>query len=491
MAVSIADMERVALGGDSLRFDNDMGNVIELGDLSDDLGLSMLMNPSKVSTNHSSGGSGTISVASSGYDNGARTININSYAPPPSNASASASASRIDFAPLEPLEPIAFDAQPIDMNNFGGSPLEVNVVREAAQPESKGMFGGLFGNSQTATGPGVSLATPARDPEAEKKEKSDYLNKLQRLEQKGFPVARKFTMDNSLEEIKTEYFRLVDARQLETSLKFQRQMLMGAITGMEWLNGRFDPFDVKLDGWSESVHENIEDFDEIFEELYDKYKDRGKMSPEMRLVMAVGGSGFMCHVSNTFFRSKMPSMDEVLRRNPELARQMATAAAQQAGPGFGNFMGMAMGVQPPATPQAFPANGGPGSFAPSSVGPAGAFFASSSTIPTAVPESSQPTPTVNRQTARREMAGPSGAGVEDILKTFEEVRRAEAAAASVPQPAAGYATQPAVAAAMNSAASVVSAEDLMSQESGRTGNTSGRRRRRAQPPVGNTIALNV
>ena len=40
MAVSIADMERVALGGDSLRFDSDAGNVIELGDLSDDLGLS-------------------------------------------------------------------------------------------------------------------------------------------------------------------------------------------------------------------------------------------------------------------------------------------------------------------------------------------------------------------------------------------------------------------------------------------------------------------
>ena len=40
-------------------------------------------------------------------------------------------------------------------------------------------------------------------------------------------------MDNSLEEIKTEYFRLVDARQLETSLKFQRQMLMGAITGKD------------------------------------------------------------------------------------------------------------------------------------------------------------------------------------------------------------------------------------------------------------------
>jgi hypothetical protein len=27
----------------------------------------------------------------------------------------------------------------------------------------------------------------------------------------------------------------------------------------------------KLDGWSDSVYENIDDYDDTFEELYDKY----------------------------------------------------------------------------------------------------------------------------------------------------------------------------------------------------------------------------
>jgi len=486
MSVSIADMQQVALGGDGLRFGgDDIGNVIEIGDLNDDLGLSMLANPNKLSVNQ--GG-------------GERTINFSapSAPPPPSNGGGLAG---IDVTPLEPLEPISLD--------IGSEPPfapEIHVNREPANAP-QGSFGGLFGNSQSATGPGVTLSSSSSDPQAEKKEKSDYLNKLQRLEQKGFPVSRKFTMDNSLEEIKTEYYRLVDARQLETSLKFQRQMLMGAITGLEWLNGRFDPFDLKLDGWSENVHENIEDFDEIFEELYDKYKDRGKMSPEMRLIMAVGGSGFMCHVSNSFFRSKMPSMDDVLRNNPQLARQMAAAAAQQAGPGFGNFMGMAMGMNGggggpqqqfngPPNPMGFAGNGGPQG--PSPMGPSpsmsaptaetGAFFAASGAPPAPMPQPQRPT-------ARREMTGPSGAGVEDILRQFEEARRAEAAQASTPQPATGFSTQPAVAAAVG-AASVVSADEMMSQaesmRTGVTGATGGRRgRRRAQPPVGNTISLNV
>ena len=475
-SVSIADMERVAMGGGSLRMGggNDIGDVIELGDLNDDLGLSMLMNPSKAN------------ISTSREQSSSRVIQMNSvpeqstFTQPPQSVSFGSSQQSISInsLPLEPLEPISvgFESEPIDMGNFGGPPVDVGV---------KSSYGGLYGNNQSATGPGIQLASPARDPEAEKKEKGDYLNKLQRLEAKGFPVARKFTMDNALDEIKTEYFRLVDARQLETSLKFQRQMLMGAITGMEWLNGRFDPFDLKLEGWSENVHENVEDFDEIFEELYDKYKDRGKMSPEMRLIMAVGGSGFMCHVSNSFFRAKMPSMDDVLKNNPMLARQMAAAAAAQAGPGFGNFMGMAMGVPQgqQGQAQAFPGNGGP------DVAATGAFFASpmpQQQQPDRIPQQTQ------RPTARREMSGPTG--VDDILKTFDEIRAAEAVASASAgfQMANGVITQPAVAAAMTSGMS----EDGRSVGSTRTGatnttNTLKPRRRRAQPPVGNELSIDA
>ena len=40
---------------------------------------------------------------------------------------------------------------------------------------------------------------------------------------------------------------------------------------LEFLNNKFDPFDIKLDGWSESVNESINDYDEVFEELAEKY----------------------------------------------------------------------------------------------------------------------------------------------------------------------------------------------------------------------------
>jgi hypothetical protein len=255
---------------------------------------------------------------------------------------------------------------------------------------------------------------------------------------------------------------------------------------------------VKLDGWSEAVHENVEDFDEIFEELYDKYKERGKMPPEMRLMMAVAGSGFMCHVSNTFMRQRMPNADDILRKNPELARQFAQAAATSAGGGFGNFMGMAMGAgQQQAPPQ--PMTGMQGPAGPqgmdSQPSPTGAFFGSSQQ---SMPNAPQVMASVEpRQTARREMRGPSG--VDDILQTFEEVRRKEMmgnvgggmeGVVQMPPPDMGMGIPP----SMNQGAATIAAMEMESLASGDMGSTTesrGGRRRRKAPISGNTLALNV
>jgi hypothetical protein len=79
-------------------------------------------------------------------------------------------------------------------------------------------------------------------------------------------------------------------------------MLLGCITGLEFMNNKFDPFDLELDGWSESINENVDDYDDIFEELAEKYKGSSNMAPELKLLLMVGGSGFMFHLSNSMFK---------------------------------------------------------------------------------------------------------------------------------------------------------------------------------------------
>jgi hypothetical protein len=126
-------------------------------------------------------------------------------------------------------------------------------------------------------------------------------------------------------------------------------MLMAVINGMEFLNNRFDPFDIKLDGWSEQINENITDYDDIFGELYEKYKSKATMAPELKLLFQLGGSAMMVHMTNTMFKSAMPGMDDILRQNPDLMRSFQNAAVNSmagTNPGFSGFMTNMMNPEP-------------------------------------------------------------------------------------------------------------------------------------------------
>ena len=99
-----------------------------------------------------------------------------------------------------------------------------------------------------------------RDYEKERKEKAELLFKLEKLDRLGIKMSKKYNFSSDIEEMRFEYNRIKSARSLESSIKFQKKMLMACVTGIEFLNNRFDPLDLKLDGWSESVHENINDY---------------------------------------------------------------------------------------------------------------------------------------------------------------------------------------------------------------------------------------
>ena len=174
------------------------------------------------------------------------------------------------------------------------------------------------------------------------KDKQELLFKLERLSKQGCTLSGKFTMSTPYEELKGEYDRLKKQKEIENSIKFQRKVLMAVVTGAEFLNSRFDPFDAKPDGWSESVHENLNDYDDIFEELHLKYQTKSTMPPEAKLIMSLVGSGFMYHITNSMFKTSMPAMGDVLKSNPDLMRQFTSATINTMGqdnPGFANFMG--------------------------------------------------------------------------------------------------------------------------------------------------------
>jgi len=214
------------------------------------------------------------------------------------------------------------------------------------------------------------------------REKFKFLRRLEGLEKKGVELSKKYNMESSLQEMMGEYETIMEEKSKQNSVKFQGNMLMAVINGIEFLNGKFDPFDVKLDGWSEQIQENITDYDDIFGELHEKYKSKASMAPELKLLFQLGGSAMMVHMTNTMFKSAMPGMDDILRQNPDLMRSFQSAAVNTMGqnnPGFSGFMsgimndsgraGSGMGPPPPMATQ------GPNSVPPPSGRPGNNNFA--------------------------------------------------------------------------------------------------------------------
>lgn len=157
-------------------------------------------------------------------------------------------------------------------------------------------------------------------------EKADLLNKLTRLEKKGFTINKRLNAYSDVNEMRAEYKRIMYGIEVEQSIKFSRRMLVACTTGLEFLNRRYNPFELQLEGWSESIMEDIDSYDGVFEELYAKYRTKMQMAPEVKLIMMLGGSAMMFHLTNSMFKAAIPNVNDILKQNPGLAQTMMNAA---------------------------------------------------------------------------------------------------------------------------------------------------------------------
>ena len=152
------------------------------------------------------------------------------------------------------------------------------------------------------------------DKKNKKEEKQTLLLKLYALEKKGVELSRKFSMNSKLSELKFEYELHKTSTETEMSIKFQQKILIAAITGLEFVNKKFDPIGAKLEGWSESIMDNLDDYDSVFAKLHEKYKERADLPPELQLLVTLAGSAFMFHMTKSMFSGMMPAAE-----NPKTA----------------------------------------------------------------------------------------------------------------------------------------------------------------------------
>jgi hypothetical protein len=130
--------------------------------------------------------------------------------------------------------------------------------------------------------------------------------------------------------LKTEVSRMQTQLNSEKCVKFARKFLIAAVSGIEFLNSRYDPLGLHLNGWSEHIMTTLGDFDSCFMRLYDKYRNTvTAIAPEIELLMILGGSATMFHLTQAFVSQNVPKFSEVAKESPDLAEKIANIMASK------------------------------------------------------------------------------------------------------------------------------------------------------------------
>jgi len=156
--------------------------------------------------------------------------------------------------------------------------------------------------------------------------KLDMLRKLSELAQAGVKLSQNYNMNSDYNMMKYEYELHKGIRAKQNGINWMSSMSLNLIYGIEMLNDKYNPFNLKLSGWSEQINADINNYYDVYGELYEKYNQPGKsVAPELKLLLMLSGSALKFHLTNTLM-GKVPSLNKNIDVDPILAEQLRQKA---------------------------------------------------------------------------------------------------------------------------------------------------------------------
>jgi len=272
---------------------------------------------------------------------------------------------------------------------------------------------------------------PKVSDDALMKRKYELLRKFDRLNKLGVPMRKRFTMDSPLDEMEMELEFVRREKAMDSTIKQFSEWFITGMSALEWGSKNvalMQAFGLQLDGLSQSAQMNVADLEEDFEEVYDLYGENIRMHPLVRIPMRTCFMVYMVHLTNQMaMKSTVPNIEQILKNNPDIARQMAAQAMQTQ---TQTFRQQSQAASVPTYPAPAPAP------APASNPLAGlmSFLGG-----TQAPPPAESIKSIPAKQPVREMKPPSGMGIGDILKNIQK----EEKKVSMPMPPPQRASDPA------------------------------------------------
>jgi len=154
-----------------------------------------------------------------------------------------------------------------------------------------------------------------------KMKKIELLRKLSEIKAKGYDLSKKYDFNSNIEEMEYEYQLLKSFANKRNGIKLYKNILLNTASAIEFLNDKYDPFSFKLNGWSEHMSVEVDNYDEVLEELYEKYKGTGKkMPPEFKLFLLILASASAFHFTKSYAQSSV--IESMMKNNPNMVSNL-------------------------------------------------------------------------------------------------------------------------------------------------------------------------
>jgi hypothetical protein len=198
------------------------------------------------------------------------------------------------------------------------------------------IFRGLGEDDSSVMSSASSLDAELRMAE-EEQEKEILLARMHALKQRGVKLAKNYTVKSSLHELRMEWKRLEYETTTSRSVqRLRRWMLMLVSAAQFACDSSYAPGIIKgkLNGFSDYILSNIDEFDPVFERMADRYGgiagigSTGNPFADLGILMLTQLAMFF-FVSNSRPGTKAPSAEEIQEKYPDAVRDAATKMAEE------------------------------------------------------------------------------------------------------------------------------------------------------------------
>ena len=156
------------------------------------------------------------------------------------------------------------------------------------------------------------------DEKTQKFRRMEKYGQLLAIKSNGIKLTQEYNINSDYDEMCFEVDFWRKYQKKKQGVHMGKGWMMKGVQAIEFLNKRYDPFGLKLEGWHDHMQMTGDSYDTVFGELYDKHNiAESNMDPWVKLIFMIVGSAAGFHAAAKVAETT-PGIDDLLKKDPNL-----------------------------------------------------------------------------------------------------------------------------------------------------------------------------